>query len=236
MTRKRSKSTAEDKIEYGTTILPPLATFVIVFGVYMSTVSPSIAGGDSGELLAEGCQLGTPHPPGYPLYMIITYVVKSIGGFFGSRSVALYMNMISCLFGAIACALVTSSVLIITTKSCSYQHNHRRELAVEDTTTYRLCACSAMTMGFLCAFSPLMWQYSVTSEVFALNNFFVALVVHLTLTIASNGGTGWIDFGAFVCGLALTNQVRCKRALHSNTPYFLLQIIFKLSCSISLEQ
>jgi hypothetical protein len=33
-------------------------------------------GGDSGELVAEGCILGTAHPPGYPLLTMIVYVLK----------------------------------------------------------------------------------------------------------------------------------------------------------------
>lgn len=37
-------------------------TFLISLIIYQKTVSPSIAGGDSGELVAEGCQLGTAHP------------------------------------------------------------------------------------------------------------------------------------------------------------------------------
>lgn len=31
----------------------------VILSVYISTLSPSIAGGDSGELVAEGCILGT---------------------------------------------------------------------------------------------------------------------------------------------------------------------------------
>mmetsp|Transcript_22145 Transcript_22145/g.33237 ORF Transcript_22145/g.33237 Transcript_22145/m.33237 type:complete len:792 (+) Transcript_22145:73-2448(+) len=215
MARRKSKSNSKVQLEESTVLSnefqcaanfsPSLATFVVVFSVYLRTVSPSIAGGDSGELLAEGCQLGTPHPPGYPLYMIITYAVSSIGNFFGSQSVALYMNITSCLFGALTCALVTSSVLIVTTKGISY-YNRQEKPSFEDS-PYCLCACSAMTMGFLCAFSPLMWQYSVTSEVFALNNFFVGLIMNLTLKIACYGDKGWIELGAFVCGLALTNQM-----------------------------
>jgi hypothetical protein len=33
-------------------------------------------GGDSGELVAEGCILGTAHPPGYPLLTMIVYLLK----------------------------------------------------------------------------------------------------------------------------------------------------------------
>lgn len=39
-----------------------LCTFVL--SVYVYTALPSVPGGDAGELLAEGCQFGIPHPPG----------------------------------------------------------------------------------------------------------------------------------------------------------------------------
>lgn len=44
-----------------------LGVFVLV--VYVYTAIPSVPGGDAGELLASGCQLGTPHPPGEYMMM-----------------------------------------------------------------------------------------------------------------------------------------------------------------------
>lgn len=38
--------------------------FWFVLAVYFYTAMPSVPGGDAGELLASGCQLGIPHPPG----------------------------------------------------------------------------------------------------------------------------------------------------------------------------
>lgn len=59
----------------------------------------------------------------------------------------------------------------------------------------------------LFAFSPLIWTYAVSAEVFALNNLFAALLVHLLLVYERRNR----DFrsavvGAFVCGLAMCNQ------------------------------
>lgn len=38
--------------------------FVGILSVYSLTISPSVTGGDAGELLAEACHFGIPHPPG----------------------------------------------------------------------------------------------------------------------------------------------------------------------------
>lgn len=39
-------------------------------------VQQYVTGGDSGELVAEGCILGTAHPPGYPLLTMLVYLLK----------------------------------------------------------------------------------------------------------------------------------------------------------------
>lgn len=50
------------------TTAAPAALAALVLGVYTKTLYPSVAGGDSGELVAESCHLGVSHPPGYPLF------------------------------------------------------------------------------------------------------------------------------------------------------------------------
>ncbi|OQR91947.1 hypothetical protein ACHHYP_04172 [Achlya hypogyna] len=54
------------------------ALVAIVLGVYSQTLYPSVAGGDSGELLAESCHLGVSHPPGYPLYSMLNFAVMQL--------------------------------------------------------------------------------------------------------------------------------------------------------------
>jgi len=44
--------------------LPGLAIFVAVLAVYVWTLYPSVAGGDSGELTIAAYRLGVAHPPG----------------------------------------------------------------------------------------------------------------------------------------------------------------------------
>jgi hypothetical protein len=54
------------------------AIFAYVYSIYHLTSPPSLPGGDSGELLAAGCSLGTAHPPGYPLYTLTTHFWPSL--------------------------------------------------------------------------------------------------------------------------------------------------------------
>ncbi len=81
--------------------------------------------------------------------------------------------------------------------------------------TYRLGGTVALVSApLLFCFMPLSWEYSVTSEVFALNNFLCSALVYLSTLVClesswangSNKGIFYTLLGAFVCGLGLSNQ------------------------------
>uniref|UniRef100_A0A7S3NHK6 Uncharacterized protein n=1 Tax=Aureoumbra lagunensis TaxID=44058 RepID=A0A7S3NHK6_9STRA len=56
------------------------------------------------------------------------------------------------------------------------------------------------------AFSPLVWQYSTTAEVFALNNALNALILSRAIAFARKRQIKDARLGALLCGLALCNQ------------------------------
>lgn len=188
---------------------------IIAFIIYVSTASSSIAGGDAGELVAEGCQLGTAHPPGYPLYVLIIGTVVRIASRIDdalspderTMTPAYWVNVTSCLFGAISTGLISSIVFRLTKAS----ENDNLALRVS-------CAIST---SLLCAFSPLMWKYNKEAEVFALHNLFVSTIVYVLVlyeetivdrnrsnakSIRDRNDVMMIIIGAFLCGLSMTNQ------------------------------
>lgn len=159
-----------------------LLSSVGIFLFYYPTLSPSIAGGDSGEIVAEGCHLGTAHPPGYPLMTVFVYFLSQLRSF--GHTVAYWVNLSSAILTCGACLCMG---LIVAEYSLS-------ELGG---------SIVAMT---LFAFSPLIWQYAVTAEVFPLNTFFAALILYLTIKFSKTQSSNIAILGAFVCGLALGNQ------------------------------
>ncbi|CAM9699721.1 unnamed protein product [Choristocarpus tenellus] len=191
-----------------------LAMFcMITFAVYLSTVAPGIAGGDSGELVAESCHLGTIHPPGYPLLTLLNYAVIQIlpgllmaaglrpgAGTDGRASPAWCANALAALFGALSAVCIAHAIALL----CK-----RLNPTLGRTSSWPshiIMSLASVSGGALLAFSPLVWQYSVTAEVFALNNFLVALIICLTLCFARNRTRNRAAFGALTCGLALSNQ------------------------------
>jgi hypothetical protein len=175
-----------------------LSTFLLSMLMYLRTVSPSIGGGDSGELVAEGCTLGTSHPPGYPLYTIIVFLVTRVGRvvFPFNYSEAFMVNLTSCLFGALSSAYLSYSVFLLL-RGKRHAEVHREE---------SINAVAAIAMGLYNSYSPLSWQYSNIAEVFALHNMFVSIIIYTTVNFAFEPSIANFRRGAFVCGLALTNQ------------------------------
>ena len=99
-----------------------LVTFTVSLAVYLQTVAPSIVGGDSGELVAEGCKLGTAHPPGYPLFIILVNIVTRLGSMYGpsDASPAFFVNVLCCVIGSFAAGLLSSCVYLLSTKKCNF--------------------------------------------------------------------------------------------------------------------
>ena len=70
--------------------------------VYLSTVSPTVNFIDSGELITAAYEPGIAHPPGYPLYILMGYVVShTLGG-----EVAWRVNVLSAIWGAAATGMM----------------------------------------------------------------------------------------------------------------------------------
>lgn len=156
----------------------------VVFSIYFKTLSPSIAGGDSGELAAEGCILGTAHPPGYPIMTLIIYLIKS---FSIPESIAFHINIFSSLMTTAAAGCIGYIVWLSSDESIG-----------------RLGAI-ILSIGMF-SFSPLIWQYAITAEVFPLNTFFSALICMLVLYFARYKSLTITYLGSLMCGLAICNQ------------------------------
>ena len=190
-------------LSLGTSIF--LLTTAVTFVIYVSTTSSSIAGGDAGELIAEGCQLGTSHPPGYPLYTIIVFLVTTLGKLhYPTLTPAYLVNITSCVFGSITSGLISLIVYNLTGEA-SYKTATKKGLSLSIENVSR--GLVSISTGLLCAFSPLMWQYNTSAEVFALNNLFIGLTVYVLVMYTLNPNSrSIICIGSFVSGLAMTNQ------------------------------
>ena len=130
-----------------------------ICAVYVQNLHGGCVGGDSGELMAMVCSRGVPHPPGYPLLMIIgQFWLFICPRYFGSP--AWRLSLLSAIFGSCSCWFIASTARIC----CGG------------------CIFSGLLAGGIWAFSDLTWKFSTHFEVFSLNNFLCSILIYLTVS------------------------------------------------------
>ncbi|KAG1701007.1 hypothetical protein DVH05_011252 [Phytophthora capsici] len=177
-------------VPYNLSIGDAIALAVLASGTllgYTLTLYPSVAGGDSGELVAESCHLGVIHPPGYPLFNMVVHLFTKYLPF--GDTPAWRANFFSAVCDTVAVSFIYLSLLLWMAPT---GWNGRR--------------LAAFTASALFGFSPLIWTYAVGAEVFALNNAFTAVLVFLLIRHARQQDFKSALLGAFTCGLAMSNQ------------------------------
>ena len=134
--------------------LAAAALGVAVLAIYVRTLAPTVAGGDSGELITVAHTLGVAHPPGYPLYTLLAKLFTLLP----AGTIAWRVNLFSAVCGAGAATILFLAVA-----------------------RWSGSLWAGLASASLFAFSPRVWPHSVTAEVFALNNVFLAGLVYLTV-------------------------------------------------------
>src|SRR5215469_10535832 len=83
--------------------LAALFAFLVVWVVYLFTLAPEVTLEDSGELVTASYYAGIPHPPGYPVWTIYSWlwtVLVPVG------NIAWRVALAEATAGALSCALI----------------------------------------------------------------------------------------------------------------------------------
>jgi hypothetical protein len=174
---------------------------LVTFGVYCTTLAPSVSFIDSGELAAVAYTLGIAHPSGYPLFTLLGWVCTHLPL---PGEEILRLNFMAALFSAAGAALfflVVRRLLL-----AAYPQRSRGG----DPETF-LMHTASVGAALLLGFSETYWTQAQAVEVYSLHALFLSLVVLLALRGAypdreRRGSAPWIIF-AFVVGLSFTNHM-----------------------------
>ncbi len=146
--------------------------------VYGMTLAPTVTLEDSGELAVGSDHLGVPHPPGYPIWTIITWVFTKVFAFVtfrGQPNPAWGSAFASAVFGALASGF-TAILLCRSGRDILRSIKRTTELIGERTESI-ICWSSGVAASLVLAFSPVVWSQAVIVEVYALNAFFLVVIM-----------------------------------------------------------
>ena len=159
----------------------PLILIITSFGVYLSTIGPTVYLGDSGELTAAAFSLGIPHNSGYPLYALIgkLFCLIPLG------NVGFKMNLMSSCFAVVTLWIVYSII-------------------------YKLSSSkgAAFIGSLILAFNPIFWLQTVSSEVYTLHTFFVALLIRVLWWWDEKRAFHLLVLFIFITGLSFGNHMQ----------------------------
>jgi hypothetical protein len=179
-----------------------LIIFCGVLFLYLLTVpnvNPDYA--DSDELITAAYVFGIPHPPGYPLYVLIS-------GLFGRLPIPLLsfagkINALSAIFHSATVALTFISIFLLSQKFAEKSNKKSSQALI-----LFASIISALSLAFAFHF----WFHAVVAEVFSLNSFLVALTMFLLVVWGDLQEKGikktdrFLFLASFIYGLAVSNQ------------------------------
>jgi hypothetical protein len=172
----------------------------VTLGVYIATLSPSVTLEDSGELITAATKFGVGHPPGYPLWTMLGFLLSHL---FPFGNLAWRINLQDAIIGAAANAILT---LLVCHSGRWLLQRWAAELPRELTRLFSFY--TGMFAGFTIGFSNLMWGQAVIAAVHGtLNALFINLVLLLFyLWMLEPPKTHRIVIAVFVFALGLTNH------------------------------
>ncbi len=182
--------------------------FAVAFAVYFYTQAPTVTLEDSGELAVASDYLGVPHPPGYPLWTLLTWLFQLClhwVRYNGYPNPAWAVGLSSGFFGALACGVL--ALLVSRSGRDILDGRGAARTSLPSGIRRAVCCIAGISAGLLLAFSPVLWSQSTIVEVYSLNALLLMLViVFLYMWMAVPTDHRWLYAMAFSFGLGLTNH------------------------------
>src|SRR5687768_13177325 len=135
------------------------ATLLVLIG-YIYTLAPDVTLEDSGELAVGSFYAGVPHPPGYPVWTIYTWLFTVL---FPFSNIAWRVALSSAVAGAASCGLLA---LIVSRGSSMMIEGIADLRQIDKKLESWICVVSGLVAGMLLGFNGFMWSQSVIVEVY----------------------------------------------------------------------
>ena len=176
-------------------------TSILVFVGYMYTLAPDLTLEDSGEMAVGSFYAGVPHPPGYPVWTIYTWIFTKIIPF---SNIAWRVGVSSAFAGALSCGLIS---LMVSRGSSMFIESVAEFKGMARRIENWICFVSGLVSGLLIGFNGFMWSQSVIVEVYSLSMLSLTLVlVFLLHWCYAPQQYRYLYWAWFCCGIAFNNH------------------------------
>jgi len=177
------------------------ATLVVMIG-YWLTISPEVTLEDSGELAVGSHWAGVPHPPGYPVWTLYTWLFTKLVPF---SNIAWRVSLSSAVASALSCGLIA---LLVSRGSSMMIEGIEALKTLDRKKESVICVVTGLVAALLMGFNGYMWSQAVIVEVYTLS----VLSLMLTLTfllrwIYAPHQLRYLYYAMFFFGICLTNHM-----------------------------
>jgi len=177
-------------------------SFAVVFVVYCLTLAPELTLEDSGELVTGSFYAGIPHPPGYPVWTIYSWLWTFLVPF---GNPAWRVALAEAFLGALACGLLS---LMVCRGSSMLMEGIEELKRMTGKWESAICMVSGFVAGLLLGLDGFMWKESVAVNRIAVSSvpwFLVVLLLILRWLYAPHQNR-YIYAALFVFGICFTTH------------------------------
>lgn len=177
-----------------------LTTLVVWMGYYW-TLAPDLTLEDSGELAVGSFYAGIPHPPGYPVWTIYTYMWAN---WLPIGNIAWRVALGEATAGAVACGLLA---LLISRGSSMLMEGIAQIKGIAKGWENAICVVSGFVGGLLLGFNGYMWSQSVIVEVYSFSVLsLVAVLLFLLRWVYAPYQNRYLYLAFFMYGICVNNH------------------------------
>ena len=177
-----------------------VTTAVVFFG-YFYTLAPDVTLEDSGELAVASYYAGVPHPPGYPVWTIYTWIFTWL---FPFSNIAWRVALSSAVAGAFSCGFVA---LLVSRGSSMLMEGVGTLKDIEAKYQHWINLVAGFAAGMLLGYNGFMWSQAVIVEVYTLSVLSLVLVlVFLLRWIYAPQQRRYLYWAMFMYGICFNNH------------------------------
>ncbi len=177
-------------------------TFVVMWVVYFLTLAPELTLEDSGELVTGSYYAGIPHPPGYPVWTIYSWlwtVLVPVG------NMAWRVALAEAAAGALACGLIA---LMVSRGSSLLMESIPALQTMTGKWESATCMVSGLVAGLLMGLDDFMWRESVAVNRIAVSSvpWFMLVLLCLLRWLYAPHQYRFLYWALFLFGICFTTH------------------------------